>query len=1060
MSAIGFVVRDGMGSVESGLVAGEGGQSSILLGAGADASLNLTSGQIVSYTRSGQALEVTLLDGRVILIEGFFTPEGVAENRLFLSADGFLTEVQLNAGAGADYYAIYLEGDGMGKFAMNDDLYFMRSADVMLADAYVQSDDSVGMLGAALGGIGPLFGLGGAGAAAVLGGAALISGDGGDGGGGGGGGGPVAPTVTVTTGTEAVNHIVNEEDHASGVVIGGEGTPGATVEVTVGDTTQTTTVDEAGTWEVTFDPETIETGEYQTPVEVVITNEGGSTSVADTLVVDTVIGVTFDATGGDDGVINAVEHAGGTTLTGAVTGGDAVVVTIGGIAYNAVVSGEAWALDVPADVLVAGEYGLDIVVTATDAAGNSRSTQGTIVVDTVTSVTVDTASVGGSDSVVNAVEHSAGVTLTGTAEAGASVSVTFGAITKTVIASPSGTWSQGFSSSEVPTGEVNVPVSVTSTDMAGNTATASGSVTVDTFVNNLEITSGPIGGADAVLNFNESAQAITMTGTVEAGSSVSINLHGIVRAASVDANGNWTVSYPGGSLPGGEYDTSVTVTATDAAGNTSALTEAVRVDTVAGELALSSQPIEIDNIVNLVERSDGVVISGTATPGMLVTVGLGDARLTVTSSPAGTWDINFPAHLIPQGTYDAPIMASITDPAGNYREVNSSVLIDTEVENFAFSPEPIAGDNVINAAESAQGVTLSGTVEANSSVVVEFGGQSRTVSAGADGLWSADFPSSAIPAGEYMSSIRATATDHAGNIEVITSSVRVDTFVNRLTSDDPVAGDNIVNAAEAAEGVTLSGTVEAGSTVMVTFERTERAATVDAAGNWSVFYAASEIPAGEYDTTVTIHATDAYGNTAEISDTFHVDTVAPTAPGIESVTTKAGGVEYIGIESTSNGVTVSEVSSSGTVTQLATEHDGASLPWGETLFNFDGALPNGSHLVVNETDVAGNANATYLVLEEAGTNAVSLTGLEGFDVGAIDLRFAKDSEVTLDLATLQGLSDANNNLIIHGGDDDFVTLAGATASGSTAEIGGRTYNVYTLGDDAQVFIDESINVTI
>ena len=95
MSAINFVVRNVAGNISRGSVAGEGASPSLNVGAGADVSLNLTRGQIISYARQGQALEVTLIDRRVILLEGFFTMDGVSESELFLSAGGSLTEVQL-----------------------------------------------------------------------------------------------------------------------------------------------------------------------------------------------------------------------------------------------------------------------------------------------------------------------------------------------------------------------------------------------------------------------------------------------------------------------------------------------------------------------------------------------------------------------------------------------------------------------------------------------------------------------------------------------------------------------------------------------------------------------------------------------------------------------------------------------------------------------------------------------------------------------------------------------------------------------------------------------------
>lgn len=356
MSAINFAVSDVAGNISRGSVAGEGVPSSLIVGAGADVSLNLTRGQIISYTRQGQALEITLIDGRVIVIEGYFTTEGVSENQLFLSADGYLSEVDLTQGAGADYFANYSVPDSAGKFAANEELFHMRGADVMLADSYTPEDDQVGML--ALGGLAPLFGWGGA--AAAAGAAALV--------GGGGNGGPAAPEVAVTVGADSVDHTVNQDDHADGVVVGGTGTPGAEVAVTIQGTTETETVGDDGTWTVTFDPADIDTGEYETPIDVAITNEGGTATTTDILVVDTIIGVEADGLGGADGTINAVEYGTGVTLSGTVTGGDTVVVTIDGTDYDATVTGTTWTLDVPTSVMGEGEYTETVTVTATDPA--------------------------------------------------------------------------------------------------------------------------------------------------------------------------------------------------------------------------------------------------------------------------------------------------------------------------------------------------------------------------------------------------------------------------------------------------------------------------------------------------------------------------------------------------------------------------------------------------------------------------------------------------------------------------------------------------------------------
>tara|TARA_B110000971_G_C19585693_1_gene309414 strand:- start:225 stop:377 length:153 start_codon:yes stop_codon:yes gene_type:complete len=44
------------------------------------------------HARDGDALNIVLADGRVIIIENYFNDNGDA-NRLFISADGYLNEV-------------------------------------------------------------------------------------------------------------------------------------------------------------------------------------------------------------------------------------------------------------------------------------------------------------------------------------------------------------------------------------------------------------------------------------------------------------------------------------------------------------------------------------------------------------------------------------------------------------------------------------------------------------------------------------------------------------------------------------------------------------------------------------------------------------------------------------------------------------------------------------------------------------------------------------------------------------------------------------------------------
>lgn len=1075
---------------------------------------------------------------------------------MFLSADGLLAEVELSSGEGGNYYAAYSDADAVGKWSADDSLYFMRSPDVMLAnyEAVAVADGEAGMLAAPLltgiGGIGGALGTG----AAVVGGGILIDQilDGGSSG----------PVVTIEDGTQGTTGtVVNGDDAADGIEISGTGTPGGTVTVTIdGDTTETTTVDEDGNWTVVFDPDDVGDGEHD--VTVTITDGNGSTTVTDTVVVDTVATVEFDgSTVTGDGVVNATENGGSVTLTGTVEAGSTVTVEINGTTYDATVTGTEWELILPAGTLPGGEYELDVTVIATDGAGNSAATVGTITVDTVTTIGMETSTIAG-DGAVNATELSAGVTVTGTAEPGASVDVTIGLVTltttagvdgswsvifgsgdiapgtyvaevtatatdlagntatssgtiqidtemnlsvntatvegngivnaaeasdgislsgtaepgaqvtvtlnghsQTVIASGNGTWTTTWTAGQLPTGETQSTVSVLAVDGAGNVETTSGTITFDTVVNQLNLTSGPVAG-DNIVNGAEAGQPITLSGQVEAGSTVWVNLGGSTLQAAVDGSGNWSITFPGGTLAGGEYNTNLVITAQDAAGNTSSISQAVQVDTVAGNLTMiDGDLVAGDGTINAQEAEGGVLLTGTATPGMIVSVTLAGATHQVLADGNGNWSSLFSDAEIPDGTTTAQISATITDAAGNTATVTDTVQIDTTVDDLAFVTNPAGGDGTISGGESSGSfVTLTGTVEPFSSVVVTLGGVSVTTTSDANGNWTANFPASTVPQGEGDLAMTVTATDPAGNVHTINDTVAYDTIVNELSGNGAtVTGNGSVNASEAGQGITLTGQVEPGSTVFVTFNGVTHQATVLADGSWSVDFAASEIPAGEYEAEVTITATDAVGNTATITDTFLVDTVAPEAPFITGLDDGRSGLRGISVGDEDTSLQVHQLNADGSVTEVAFDPT-VDTNYDEVDLAFAAPVPDGSQLVVTSTDTAGNQNATLFVLDEAGSNVVDLAhaGLDGFNLGAIDLNFAEYSELTITSADLEALTSITNELIIHGDQYDTVNLQGATIV-DTRTIDQVDYTVYEMGSAGDLLIiqnDIEVNNTI
>ncbi|WP_299623043.1 Ig-like domain-containing protein [uncultured Tateyamaria sp.] len=1237
MKAIDFVVRNDAGALQRGVVPEEG-NTTVTLSSGQEISLNVRQTDLSSQNRSGDDLILTLVDGRTITLENYFNDVGEA-NRLFISSDGYLNEVAFVETTEGELYAQFGPTEQWGKWSPSDDLIYLGRTEV--AQAATGADEEVSMLGAAILGGGSLLGLGGA--AAVVGGVTLLDD--------GGGGTPAVPTVddpdttsdiggddvsthvitvtgtgetgdtvevtvgtsvvttvigedgtwgvtlegdtfpddgtyesvvvvthpdgetttldgpgvvidtvgpevAFTSGTDSFGHVVGGTELEGGLTLTGTGEVGATLEITIEGITRTTTVGEDGTWTATWQPGTLAEGEYSSTVTIVASDSfGNTTTVTDTVVIDTVVDVTINTSTVEiDGIINGEEASDGVTLTGTAQAGSTVVVTLAGVTHDAVVDADGnWSVDFAASEIAAGEYDAEVTAVATDAAGNTTTATGTVTVDTFVNALEITSTSGGSDGiissaeitdglvvtglaeagstvvvtmggatttatvaadgswsatfaasdiaagtysteivatatdaagntlsttqtvdvdtdanvsintdtvetdgVINGAEAADGVTLTGSADPGSSVMVTFGTVTHAATVAADGSWSVTFLASELPSGEYDATVTATATDVAGNTSTATGTVEVDTLVNALGFTSSA-GGVDGTINQGEQAAGLVVTGVVEPGSSVLVQLGGATAMATVAADGSWTATFAGDQIPSGTYATDMVATATDAAGNTSSVTQSVSVDTQASILTING-PIEGDDLINAEEAADGVLLSGNADPGALVSVTMGGVTHQAVANSAGVWQAFYSANEIAPGTYQADIVATTTDAAGNTATATDTVMVDTHVDNLSVSADIIEGDNVISGAEATDGVIVTGTTEPGSTVFVTLGGVTVQAIVDANGNWQAPYTPEQVPGGEYMTEVSVTATDLAGNVATVTDTVQVDTLVNQLDIAE-TASDGVANAAEAREGINLGGQVEAGSTVMVDFNGTVLAAVVDASGNWSLDIPPTLIPDGTYDAEITVMATDAVGNTETISDTLSIDTEAPEGPVIASYTRDGDGVRGISTEQSDGELSVSQVNADGSITEvLGTQVEIDAL--GETNFAFQTDVPDGSHLIVTAEDAAGNSRGTYVVLDDESANStidLGNAGLGNYNIDTVDLQFAEEANLTITQAELVALSDDSNTLTIHGGSDDTVTIAGAIQTGSTT-VDGQTYDIYSLGTEGVVVLDDDIVV--
>ncbi len=134
----------------------------------------------------------------------------------------------------------------------------------------------------------------------------------------------------------------------------------------------------------------------------------------------------------------------------------------------------------------------------------------------------------------------------------------------------------------------------------------------------------------------------------------------------------------------------------------------------------------------------------------------------------------------------------------------------------------ISGDNVLNADEKGQPLTISGGstgLATGTQVTVTLNGLNYSATTDASGNWTLTVPVNDLNAlGQADHTVSASATSTVGNSASSQARLLVDSGLPGVTINT-VAGDDIINAAEAGADQTLSGAVTravAGDTVTVT----------------------------------------------------------------------------------------------------------------------------------------------------------------------------------------------------------------------------------------------------
>jgi PKD repeat protein len=386
---------------------------------------------------------------------------------------------------------------------------------------------------------------------------------------------------------------------------------------------------------------------------------------------------------------------------------------------------------------------------------------------------------------------------------------------------------------------------VTVTDAAGNTsATTTRTYLLDTTPPAAPGVVGPAGPS------NVRTPSFTLSGEAGAAYSCTLVAPDGTSSALTCAAGTLTLS-----LPGADGTYTLTVTVTDAGGNTSATTTRTYL--------LDTTPPAAPGVVGPAgpsnDRTPGFTLSGEAGAIYTCTLTGPDGTSTAVACSAGTLTLSLPGD---DGTYTLTV--TVTDAGGNTSAATTrTYLLDTTPPAAPGVAGPAGPSNV-----RTPGFALSGEASATySCTLVAPDGSSSALTCAAGTL------TLTLAGADGTYTLVVTVTDPAGN----TSATTTRTY---LLDTTPPAAPGVVGPAGPSNvrtpGFALSG--EAGATYSCTLLAPDGTSSelTCAAGTLTL-----SLPGADGTYTLVVTVTDAGGNTsATTTRTYLLDTTPPAAPDV------------------------------------------------------------------------------------------------------------------------------------------------------------------------------------
>jgi Ca2+-binding RTX toxin-like protein len=708
----------------------------------------------------------------------------------------------------------------------------------------------------------------------------------------------------------------------------------------------------------------------------------GETAVVDNVAPDApvVTGVANDSAGAnsDGTTTDGVSNVSPDTIEGTAEAGATVEVFLDTVSQGTVVADGttgAWTFAYAGTTLTEGSY--IITATATDAVGNvsADSTNFDLEIDqTVTAPTPDLtdASDAGSSS-TDDLTSVATPTVSGTFEAGSNVQIDWGSGFEAGTTSATGSLQEFTKADPYTDGTYDVTFQVT--DPAGNVATSSAplSITIDT------TGPDPIGVASiSVDTGSNSSDLITSDVSPDISGSgaepfavveVFASTVGSLGTVTADGSGDWTLTGIS-TLPEGSY--TLTASQTDVAGNTSAIgaSTSLQIDTSAPTgptvVSVATDTAGADTAGT---TSDGITnvspTSFTGTSEAFATIevfigGLSDGS-TVDADSNGDWTYTYAGDALNPG--DHAVTATATDVAGNTS--SASAEFDLVIDQSVAAPTPVLS-TASNSGSTADTLTndnvptVEGTFEAGSKVEVDWGDAGFVVVTNSATGSLEQFTKTGGAYSDGAQTVTFRVTDPAGNVSTSSdlsltidtapfASIDADAFTDNLSNDS--TPDITGSGAQANAPIEVfandgGGAVSLGTT------------TADGSGNWTLTSGSTLVD----DTyTITVQQTDPAGNVSADGSgvTVEIDTAAPSAPVVDTVTDDTGGNGADGLTNDMDPVFSGTAVPESTVEVFV---DGSSIgtvtATGGTWSIPSSTLTDGTYVVTaTATDAAGNTSA-------------------------------------------------------------------------------------------------------